>query len=100
LNQGDGDLGALHKLPKDWLIDPKWRGNVVNPSRCAIICSDNWSTVSCSYREEILKESALRDLLRQKPHPFAHPNGIPIAERVRKLDAVSPDHLTAKGRLQ
>jgi glycogen synthase len=100
LNHGDGDLGALHKLPRDWLIDPKWRGNVVNPSRCAIMLSDQWATVSRSYRDEILHGSPLADLLKQKPQPFAHPNGIPIAERVRKLDAVAPDHLTAKAQLQ
>jgi starch synthase len=62
--------------------------------------SDQWSTVSRSYRDEILHGSPLADILRQKPQPFAHPNGIPIAERVRKLDAVAPDHLTAKAQLQ
>jgi starch synthase len=62
--------------------------------------SDQWSTVSCSYREDLLESSALAPLLRMKPLPFAHPNGIPIAERIKKLDAVAPDHLTAKRLLQ
>lgn len=38
--------------------------------------------------------------MRQKPDPFAFPNGIPIPERIRKLDAAAPDHLTAKKMLQ
>ena len=35
-----------------------------------------------------------------KEHPFAFPNGIPIAERIRKLDEKAPDHITAKKALQ
>jgi len=48
----------------------------------------------------LLNSSTLCGLLRQKTHPFAFPNGIPIPERVRKLDAAAPDHLTAKKMLQ
>ena len=73
---------------------------MVNPSRCAIMLSDQWGTVSMSYREEIMNGSALSWLLRQKSQPFAHPNGIPIKERLKKMDAVAPDHLTAKRMLQ
>ena len=62
--------------------------------------SDNWSTVSKSYRDDLLNDSALADLLQQKDKPFAHPNGIPIAERIRKLDERAPDHITAKKALQ
>lgn len=62
--------------------------------------SDQWATVSKSYRDDLLNGSSLCWLLRQKPQPFAFPNGIPIAERTRKLDAVAPDHLTAKKKLQ
>jgi starch synthase len=39
-------------------------------------------------------------LLWQKPSPFAFPNGTPIGDRLKKLDAVAPDHLTAKELLQ
>ena len=100
LTPQDGNLASLHQLPVDWLIDPSWSNNIINPSRCAVMISDQWSTVSKSYRDEILAENSLQDLLRQKPQPFAHPNGIPIPERVRKLDLVAPDHLTAKAMLQ
>ena len=44
--------------------------------------------------------SALSWLLRQKTEPFAHGNGIPIKERLKKMDAVAPDHHTAKRKLQ
>ena len=62
--------------------------------------SDQWATVSKSYRDDLLNGSSLADLLKQKPEPFAFPNGIPIPERIRKLDSVAPDHLTAKKMLQ
>ena len=100
LDAKDGGLGGLHQLPIDWLIDPNWKGNMVNPSRCAIMLSDQWATVSKSYRDDLLNSSSLCHLLRQKTHPFAFPNGIPIPERVRRLDAVAPDHLSAKKLLQ
>ena len=73
---------------------------MINPSRCAIMMSDNWSTVSKSYREDLLNSSALAPLLRMKDKPFAFPNGIPIAERIAKLDKQAPDHLSAKRALQ
>jgi glycosyltransferase involved in cell wall biosynthesis len=57
-------LENLHKLPKDWLIDPAWKGNMINPSRCAIMLSDQWATVSKSYREDLLNSSNLSPLLR------------------------------------
>lgn len=93
-------MDGIHKLPRDWLMDPAWKQGIINPSRCAIMLSDQWSTVSKSYREDLLNSSGLCQILRQKPNPFAYPNGIPIKERIRKLDLVAPDHLTAKGKLQ
>lgn len=62
--------------------------------------SDTWATVSKSYRQDLLNSSTLAWLLRQKPDPFAFSNGIPIAERVKKLDKAAPDHKTAKKILQ
>ena len=95
----DGGLEFIHGLPRDILIDPNWKKVMINPSRCAVMMSDNWSTVSKSYKEELLESSALKPLLALKEHPFAHPNGIPIAERVAKLDAKSPNHMAAKKAL-
>lgn len=40
LDPKDGGLEGLHQLPRDWLIDPQWKGNMVNPSRCAVMLSD------------------------------------------------------------
>lgn len=92
----EGFLQPIHQLPRDWLVDPSWSKMMINPSRCAIMCSDQWSTVSKSYRDELLDGSALSPLLKMHPMPFAHPNGIPIADRVKKLDAAAPNHLEAK----
>jgi len=36
----DGGLEHIHGLPRDCLIDPSWKGTVINPSRCAILMSD------------------------------------------------------------
>lgn len=54
LENNQGGLETLHQLPRDWLFDPHWKGNMLNPSRCAIMLSDQWATVSKSYREELL----------------------------------------------
>mmetsp|Transcript_17015 Transcript_17015/g.21520 ORF Transcript_17015/g.21520 Transcript_17015/m.21520 type:complete len:367 (+) Transcript_17015:1656-2756(+) len=96
----DGGLEYIHGLPRDILINPEWSSVCINPSRCAIMMSDNWSTVSNSYKEDLLNSSPLSPLLCLKESPFAHPNGIPIAERIRKLDERAPDHMAAKKALQ
>lgn len=96
----EGSLEQIHKLPGEWLVDKSWGKVIVNPSRCAIMQSDQWSTVSKSYREDLLGSSSLAPLLKEKPQPFAFPNGIPIAARIKKLDAAAPDHITAKRMLQ
>ena len=44
--------------------------------------------------------SSLASLLKQKPMPFAYPNGIPISDRIKKLDAAAPNHLEAKRIIQ
>lgn len=59
----EGALESLHQLPREWLVDPYWKGTVINPSRCAIMLSDQWGTVSPSYKQDLLNESPLRDLL-------------------------------------
>jgi hypothetical protein len=37
---------------------------MINPSRCAIMLSDQWATVSKSYREDLLNSSSLAWLLK------------------------------------
>jgi hypothetical protein len=56
---------------------------IVNPSRCAIKLSDQWATVSPSYKEDLLNTSSLKHLLKEKPLPFAFPNGIPVEARIK-----------------
>ena len=95
------DLGLVHKLPTELLVDPHWSNYCVNPSRCAIMTSDNWGTVSFTYRKELMEESPLAPLLRRHPFPFAHPNGIPVEARLAKLRATGySDHWEAKKALQ
>jgi starch synthase len=72
---------------------------MINPSKCALIATDQWSTVSVSYRDELIQQSPLIKL-NSSTNPFAHPNGIPIADRIKRLDAAAPDHLSAKRKLQ
>lgn len=62
--------------------------------------SDQWATVSPSYKEDLLNTSPLGDLLKQKALPFAFPNGIPIEARIKKLNEAAPDHATAKKLIQ
>jgi len=93
----DGDLNRVHGLPRDWFSD---HGSMINPSKCALLQSDQWATVSKSYKQELLDASSLRHLLHAKPNGFAFPNGVPIGDRLKKLDAAAPDHLTAKKRIQ
>jgi glycogen synthase len=72
----NNNLWDIHQLPCEWLIDPFWKKFVVNPSRCALINSDQWGTVSMSYRQELMEHSPLQNLLKRFPAPFAFPNGI------------------------
>ena len=71
-----GDLSYIHQLDKNYLIDPYWKEIVINPSRCAILCSDQWGTVSHSYKQDLLNNSPLKEILNKKPNPFSFPNGV------------------------
>ena len=69
-------LSFITGLDTHYLVDPYWEKKIMNPSRCAILASDQWATVSKSYRKEILDGSSLKHLLLQHPEPFAFPNGV------------------------
>jgi len=60
----EGCLENIHQLPVDWLVDPWWTTRIINPSRCAIISTDNWGTVSKSYLTELLETSPMQYLLK------------------------------------
>ncbi len=94
-------VARVHMLPSDLLVDPHWQRFCVNPSRCAILSSDNWGTVSVSYRKELVEGSPLAPLLRLHANPFAHPNGIPLETRIARLTATGmKTHWEAKAALQ
>jgi len=65
LNQ---NLEKVFCLPGHLLIDPYEQKKCLNPSRCAIMMSDQWGTVSRSYRKDLQDTSGLRFLLNNHPH--------------------------------
>lgn len=79
------------------MIDPYWDKRVINPSRCALLNSDNWGTVSNSYKTELLRSSPLAPILRKFPSPFAFPNGIRREARFKIIiDKTNNNHIAAK----
>ena len=84
-SKNDGDLQNIYKFDKFWLIDPNWKEKIINPSRCAILMSDQWGTVSHSYKKDLLSNSPLNYLLKKKSNPFSYPNGIYIIKRLKIL---------------
>lgn len=100
-------MGHIHCLPNEWLIDPYWVDHIVNPSRLALVASDQWASVSKSYRDQIKIGSPLAALLNKFPEPFACSNGVHVKERLKALAAELKkrkvkhmDHLDAKRFLQ
>ena len=80
-----GTLEGIYQFDPNWVIDPYWRVKILNPSRCALLLSDQWSTVSNSYKQDLQRNSPLAGILNQKPHPFAYPNGIFKEKRLKTL---------------
>lgn len=96
-----GTLEHIYKLPSHLLIDPYWEKKVINPSRCAILCSDQWGTVSKSYLRDLKKSSPLMSLLNEHKEPFGYPNGIFRENRLKTLaEKVGLSHLEAKKKIQ
>lgn len=98
---GEGGLEHVHRLPRNIMVNPWWSTVVVNPSRCALIKSDSWGTVSSSYLKELMAGHPLCDLLQVAKSPFAYPNGIRKAEREEALRVKGAEsHAAAKEILQ
>jgi glycogen synthase len=96
-------MDHIHKLPKDCLVDPFWKNKVINPSRCALMMSDQWGTVSPSYRKDLMESSPLASLLNIHRKPFAFPNGVFRRERLKNLKEKLGEYNTkdkAKGAIQ
>uniref|UniRef100_A0A7S1T5T0 Starch synthase n=1 Tax=Compsopogon caeruleus TaxID=31354 RepID=A0A7S1T5T0_9RHOD len=98
-NQGNFEF--VHRLPVHLLVDPWWQQKVVNPSRCAILASDSWGTVSPSYLKELRSSHPLKDALNATRRPFAYPNGIRKGAREELLrNKGGGTHKEAKRMLQ
>jgi len=72
----EGTLEKIYGFESHWVIDTTWKETVINPSRCALMMSDQWATVSNSYKNDLLNTSPLKLLLSEKSNPFSYPNGI------------------------
>eukprot|EP00026_Physarum_polycephalum_P000161 Phypoly_transcript_00161.p1 GENE.Phypoly_transcript_00161~~Phypoly_transcript_00161.p1 ORF type:complete len:2059 (-),score=306.68 Phypoly_transcript_00161:106-6282(-) len=99
-NSPHDDMSYIHNLPRDWLIDPHWSQVCLNASRCALLTCNNWGTVSTSYLYDLLRTNPLSPLLYRFPTPFAHSNGIRVAQRKAQLAKIAPSHEEAKKMLQ
>ena len=82
----EGTLQGIYQFDPNWIIDFTWKQRVINPSRCAIMMSDQWATVSNSYKQDLKNSSPLNYFLNQKPNPFSYPNGIFKEKRLKKLN--------------
>ena len=85
-SKNEGNLENIYKFDPFWVIDPEWNEKIINPSRCAIMISDQWGTVSHSYKKDILTNSPLNYLLRKKTKAFSYPNGIYKEKRLKILN--------------
>eukprot|EP00180_Rhodochaete_pulchella_P000139 Plantae.Rhodophyta-Rhodochaete_pulchella.ctg1089.p1 GENE.Plantae.Rhodophyta-Rhodochaete_pulchella.ctg1089~~Plantae.Rhodophyta-Rhodochaete_pulchella.ctg1089.p1 ORF type:complete len:1019 (-),score=178.83 Plantae.Rhodophyta-Rhodochaete_pulchella.ctg1089:845-3691(-) len=91
----------IHRLPVHLLVDSWWQQKVVNPSRCALLSSDSWGTVSPSYLKELRSSHPIKDVLNVAKRPFAFPNGIRQAARENLLlERGGASHEEAKAALQ
>ena len=97
-HENPSEFIGLTDLPYDLLIDPHWEQKILNPSRCALLCSDQWATVSKSYRQEILSSNSLKPLLLNFSNPFAFPNGVDSKVKIADLSKLE-DHNSEKIKL-
>lgn len=96
-----GALEYIHRLPRHLVMNDSWQQKVCNPSRTALMTTDNWGTVSPNYLRELLSGHPLSDLLHMAKSPFGYPNGIRKAEREKALRTHGADsHEEAKEFLQ
>ena len=86
LPYSNNNLQNIYKFNPDYLIDPYGNPKCFNPSRCAILKSDQWGTLSKAYKRTLQLNSSLADILNQKPCPFGYPNGIFINKKLRDLN--------------
>ena len=85
-----GNLEGIYQFNPDWVIDNSWDRLIINPSRCAIKMSDQWATVSHSYKNDLKNNSPLKNLLNEKWDPFSYPNGIIKEKRMKLINEFYP----------
>ena len=99
LSKEQGTFENIYQFNKNWIIDFSWDKIIINPSRCAILKSDQWATVSHSYKNDLKNNSPLKDLLNEKNSPFSFPNGI-LKEKRQKLLNEYPSREECKKYIQ
>lgn len=93
-------LKNVHRLPEHYVVDTVGAPTVISTSRCALLTSDQWGTVSPSYRADLLKGNPYSHLLKRFPVPFAHCNGVRVQKRLERLATLAVSHEEAKAALQ
>ena len=78
---------------KSELICDKNNNKIINPSLAAFLTSDQWGTVSKTYRDDLLNKSNLKDILKEFPSPFAYSNGIFKEKRINEIKCLIRDIL-------
>lgn len=93
-------LAYWTELPDNYIIDKTWEKKVINPSRSALMCSDQWATVSKTYQKEILCAASLKDFLFLKTSPFAFPNGVDGKKIKQQQEKLSQHHIEKENILK
>ena len=95
-NLEEGYQGVIHlhntkenypeiiQIHSDILFD-KNNSKSVNASQTALLCCDQWGTVSKTYRDDLLLKSNLKDVLKEFPSPFSCSNGIFRERRINEI---------------
>ena len=78
---------------KPELIYDKNNNKIINPSQTAFLTSDQWGTVSKTYRDDLLNKSNLKNILKEFPSPFAYSNGIFKEKRINEIKNLIKDIL-------
>ena len=84
LNNPKENYHEIIQLKSDILYD-KNNNKIINPSQTALLCCDQWGTVSKTYRDDLLIKSNLKEILREFPSPFSCSNGIFREKRINEI---------------
>ena len=82
-NNSKENYPEIVQLNSDIIFD-KNNNKIINPSNIALLCCDQWGTVSKSYKDDLLNKFNLKNSLKEFPNPFACSNGIFRENRINK----------------